>query len=155
MKNIKYWGFVSLMLSGIFGYAQKIELSAGETLNPGEPVFSKNGKYVLIMENVSGADYGQFATFATNNYSLARDKGIMSSKPICRLGKQTQKAQKLSMQTDGNLALYDYKTSAYLWDAKTHQKTSDAKQKGAKMIVENDGSVSVYDFYGKRIWSKK
>lgn len=105
------------------------------------------------MENVAASErYGQFSTFATSNFSTDR-RTVMSSVPKTNLGKSTGKAQKIAMQTDGNLAIYDYKDGTYIWDAQTHQKTADPKAKGEKMIVENDGSVSVYNASGQKIWN--
>lgn len=108
------------------------------------------------MENaVPSGRYGQFATFATSNFSLARDKGIMSSEPKTVLGKVTSKAQKLIMQQDGNLVVYDHQGGAFIWDARTNQKGTDARTKGAKMVVENDGTISVYNAANQKIWNNK
>lgn len=130
--------------------APRTELKAGETLEPGVGIFSQNGKYVLIMENsVPSGRYGLFSTFPTNNFSTNRT----STEPKTSLGKVTNKAQKLAMQQDGNLATYDYKNGAYIWDAQTHKKTRDPKTKAEKLIVENDGSISLYNSTGQRLWN--
>ncbi len=147
---------VAIIFIGVSAMAQKKELKAGETLGPGTAVFSQNGKFVLIMENsVPSGRYGQFATFATDNFSLARDKGIMSSQPKVTLGKATTKAQKLTMQTDGNLVAYDQKNGTHIWDAQTSVKTADPKTKAVKMIVENDGTISVYNAANQKLWNNK
>lgn len=125
----------------------KTELNAGETLPPGVGIFSKSGNFVLIMENVAASErYGQFSTFATQNFSLDRNT-VMSSNPTFNLGTSSRKAQKLAMQTDGNLAAYDFQTDAYLWDAQTNG------QGATKLIVEEDGSVSLLKSNESMVWN--
>lgn len=127
--------------------SNKTELKAGEILNPGVPLFSKNGNYVLIMENsTSSGRYGIFSTFACKNFSTNRAKNEMSSQPKTTLGKATQKEQKLKMQADGNMATYDFKNDTFIWNSGT------SGSKAVKMIVENDGSVSLYDANNNKVW---
>ena len=130
--------------------AQKRELKLYEELKPGEPIFSQNGKWVLIMENVAGPKYGQYATFATDNYSLARDKGIMSSNPKTLVGQAKGKATKLGFETWG-LEILEYVTP------KSYKILSTIKvgKDPVKMIVENDGTIGFYDAKGQKVHTIK
>ena len=153
MRIKNFLSIAAITIMGVNAMAQKTELKAGETLAPGIGIFSKNGKYVLIMENsIPSGRYGMFSTFSTNNFSINRNKE-MSSQPKTNLGKTTNKAQKLVLQNDGNLATYDYKDGSYIWDAQSHPKTADPKAKAAKMVVENDGTVSLYGTTNQKVWN--
>jgi len=132
-------------LISIFATAQKTELKLYEELKPGEALFSKDGKWVLIMENVSGPKYGQYSTFATHNFSTARDKGIMSSAPKTSIGKARGKATKLGFQTWG-IEVLEYLTP----NTYTFLQKINTGNGAAKMIVENDGTLSFLNAKGEK-----
>lgn len=149
--NIKQLLLVTaICLTSISALAQKTELKLYEALKPGEPIYSKNGKWVLIMENVSGPKYGQYSTFATNNFSTARNNGTMSSTPKTNIGKTRGKAIKLGFETWG-LEILEYVTK----DTYTIIETLKLGNGAVKMIVENDGTISFLNAKGEKTFTIK
>lgn len=150
MKVKQLLAVVAISLMSISALAQRTELKKYEELKPGEPVFSKDGKWVLIMENVVGSNYGQYSTFATSNFSLDRNKGIMSSTPKTNIGKTKGKAIKLGFVSWG-VEVMEYVTPKTYTILQTIKVGNDAQ----KMIVENDGTISFLNAKGEKTFTIK
>ena len=123
--------------------ATKHFLSPGQNLRAGQRLTSKNGAYILRMQDDGNLCVYKFANGKQGTFVW----GSMS---------QGTKKAKIIMQKDGNLVIYNGKKEAK-WSSKTHPsddpKFNDAKNKPVKCVLENDGTLKLYNAAKQVMWS--
>jgi hypothetical protein len=103
-------------------------LMAGQSLNPGDAVFSYSGQFVLLYQD-------------DGNLVLYRQDGT----PLWWAGTNTTNPGQVAMQGDGNVVVYDGNGNAQ-WS------TGTGYSAGAWLAVQDDGNLVVYDANGNPLW---
>jgi len=119
-------------------------LNAGKTLKAGERLTSKNGKYILQMQENDG-------NLCVYRFSNGKRGGFVWGSM-----KYGFKNARLIMQTDGNLVVYDGNNKAK-WSSKTHPynnaKFRNPSLRPVKLVLENNGKLNLYNNKNVVVWS--
>lgn len=109
------------------------QLSAGNSLTPGQSINSDNGWFTLVFQTD-----GNLVLY--RNYS--------SQKVLWATGTENQSASICTMQTDGNLCIYSI-------DNKVLFNTNTADYSDSYLVVQDDGNMVIYqpDIFINSIWS--
>ena len=123
VTSIAVWaGVVSTSLPGAApaaAAANDYRLTTNEHLDPGERLISKNGRYVLVMQND-----GNLVTYAPGNRPVWATNTFAAGSVV-------------RMQDDGNLVVYA-PGNVPVWASRTD------RNPGAQVEMQDDGNVVVY-----------
>ncbi len=120
-------------------------LKAGKSLKAGNRLMSKNGKFILRMQEDGHICVYKFANGKQGAF-------------VWGSGKHGFKNAVLKMQEDGNLVVYDGKGESK-WSSETHPffnaKFKDPKNKPVKLVLKGDGSLVLVNAAGDTVWTNK
>ncbi len=130
---------VTSLISAESAFAQKDTLKPREQLGRAESLTSKNGRYMLKLQ-----EDGNLVL-----YRLKKDKTVHSA--LWSSGTNGQSAEKAVMQIDGNFVIYNYNKKA-IWNSGT----SDVENIDAFLVLQNDGNLVMYNKNSpRRPWNTK
>ncbi len=110
--------------------AQGEAMEPGELLRPEQSLTAPNGKYTFVYQ-------------WDGNLVLYRNT---DSEPLWDSGTKGKPLGAVTMQTDGNLVMYDIRFDP-LWSSDT------AGNPGSRLLVQDDGNVVIYRTHAASIWS--
>jgi hypothetical protein len=126
--------------------SEKSHLDAGQTLKAGQRLMSANGAYILSLQEGDG-------NLCVYKYANGKQGSFVWGSM-----KSGFKNAKLTMQTDGNLVVYNDKNESQ-WASNTHPfndaKYNDSNNKPVKLVLENDGVLKLYNAQNAVMWSSK
>ena len=105
---------------------------------------SENGAYILSLQEADG------------NLCIYKYANGKQGSFVWGSMKSGFKNAKLTMQTDGNLVVYNDKNESQ-WASNTHPfndaKYNDSNNKPVKLVLENDGVLKLYNAQNAVMWS--
>lgn len=110
----------------------------GESLKSGEYLKSKSGQYYASLE------VGTFAVYRAKDFS---PKNLVW---MAYIQTKQRSPWRLSMQTDGNVVVYDSANYA-VWNTQTAGKGVS----GHHLDMQDDGNLVLYDGSGRALWDSK
>jgi len=117
----------------------KDTLSPGQSLSPDERLASRNGCYVLLLQQD-----GNLVLYKKGKALWATGTNTINSQ---------RKPTTAIMQGDGNLVLYA-RGGVPIWDSGTWGNNRTRPQnRGSRLILQNDGNLVIYRPDGKAIWA--
>ena len=117
-------------------------LENGRSLKQGEGIKSPNNKYVAVLQKD-----GNFCLYQLDAKNANRGNFIKCTMTV---GAEDKKGAVLTMQQDGNLALYNAK-SGHLWSTDTYRGGND--KQGGRLIMYDDGNLVLVSRSEKAIWN--
>lgn len=153
MKTAKYLiGAIVGALCAVSVNAQQMNLDGykfvgntlenGRELKQGEGIRSPQGKHVAVLQKD-----GNFCLYQLDPQNANRGNFVKCTMTV---GADDKKGTRLTMQADGNLALYNAK-SAHLWSTDTYRGGND--KQGGRLIMYDDGNLVLVSKSEKAIWS--
>jgi len=128
----------------VWSSSDKNTLNVGESLKAGEKLISENGAYMLSLQS----NDGHLCIYKYNN----RQQGSF----VWGSMKYGFKNGRLTLQSDGNLVIYDGANS-YKWSSSTHPqfdaKFKNPKNKPVRLVLENNGKINLYNANNQVMWS--
>lgn len=125
--------------------SNKNSMKAGETLNTGQRLVSANGAYIMVMQTDGHLCVYQFANGKQGRF-------------VWGSGKYGFNNAKLTLQTDGNLVVYDARNEAK-WSSETHPyfnpQFRNTRNRPVKLVLEDNGKVQLYNSDNQVVWTSK
>ena len=154
-------------LVGISAFsAVAANLQSGQTLSPGQQIYSDNGKYRLVMQSDGNLVYYKTSDSSVRWNSQTHGNAgatvvmqgdgnlVVYAQGVAKWNSQTHNhpGAYLATQTDGNLVVYAAGTQAALWNIGVDPSEQDPSQPGAVVGRDLDifglgslGHIGVYD----------
>jgi len=117
-------------------------LENGRSLKPGEGIRSPKNTYAAVLQQD-----GNFCLYKLDAKNINRGNFVKCTMTV---GAEAKKGAVLTMQQDGNLALYNAK-SQHLWSTDTYRGGND--KQGGRLIMYDDGNLVLVSRSEKAIWN--
>jgi hypothetical protein len=117
-------------------------LENGKSLKPGEGIRSGQNRFAAVLQKD-----GNFCLYQLDAQNLNRGNFVKCTMTV---GAEDKKGARLTMQQDGNLALYNA-ANAHLWSTDTYRGGDD--KQGRRLAMYDDGNLVLLSKSEKAIWS--